>query len=494
MKNFLLTSTLSAFIFQLNAQTTITLQPDAAQGKDAMLHGLSSQASTNFGSSDQFPSDAWTFSGTEGILRSVVGFDLTSIPVGSTINSAALSLYAYDQTTGLGQHSTMSGSNESVLQRVTTPWDESTVTWNSQPSSTSVNEVLLPASTSPTQNYTNIDVTQLVQDMVDNPSSSYGFLLKLVTESYYRKMNFCSSDHANSSLRPKLVITYTEPSSSVTCFTLQPNATQGKDAVLHGLSSQTATNYGALDIFLSDAWTFSGTPGVLRSVIDFDLSAVPTSATIVSAGLSLYAYDQSTGLGQHSTMSGSNASLIQRVTSAWDESTVTWNTQPTTTSVNQITLPATTNVTDNYTGIDVSGIVQDMVNNPSSSHGFMLRLLDETYYRRMSFASSDHTNASLHPKLEVCYSASNGVVTLENKSVYLQLFPNPAAHSLTLVLSEIQKEGLNLSIVSTTGQLIYSTNDLQTSMTIDITAFNPGIYFVNLTTQSGKISKKLIVE
>jgi hypothetical protein len=184
---------------------------------------------------------------------------------------------------------------------------------------------------------------------------------------------------------------------------LQPNSADGKDALLHGLSSEANTNYGSLQFMPSFAWTFGGTPGVGRNLIWFDLSSIPASAVITDAKLSLYAWDGTSE--QHSTLSGSNATLLRRVTSPWNENTVTWSSQPTTTSVNQVLLPASTSLTENYTGMNITHLVNDMIANPN--YGLMLQLQNESYYRRMTFASSDHPNPALRPKLEVTYALSN---------------------------------------------------------------------------------------
>lgn len=213
------------------AQTTLTFQPDATIGKDAVIQSASANTNSNYGTSDHIEAAAWTYSGSEGIVRSFFDFtQLSAIPVNSNIVSAKLSLYAMDAAAW--QHSTLSGSNEAWIERITSSWDESTVTWNNQPTSTVTNRISLAQSTSATQNYLDIDVTQLVQDMIDQPSTSYGFLIKLQTESYYRRMGFCSSDHTNSALRPKLVVTYTstldvsesEKSAEVVCY---PNPVSG---------------------------------------------------------------------------------------------------------------------------------------------------------------------------------------------------------------------------------------------------------------------------
>lgn len=186
-----------------------TIQVKATQnGKDAVLHGLPTLVNVNYGQNPQLPAEAWTFSGEAGIIRSVIQFDLSSIPPNAQITKAALSLYAWGSETGLGKHSSKSGSNEGVLQRVTSNWDEETVTWHSQPTTTEVNQLILPLSSSPEQDYIDIDVTKLVQDMSANPESSFGFMLKLKTEEKYRALNFCSKDHADPLKHPKLVVEY----------------------------------------------------------------------------------------------------------------------------------------------------------------------------------------------------------------------------------------------------------------------------------------------
>lgn len=192
-----------------NNDTCITILTEPIKGKDAMLHGLPSLANTNWANEQQFPASAWTHSGVFGIIRSVIEFELVNIPLNAVLTSATLDLYAIDNTSGLGYHSSLSGPNNAWLERIIVPWDETTVTWNNQPATTILNRVEMPASTSASQNYTDIDVLNLVQDMLNNPTSSFGFMLKLQDENMYRLLNFCSSDHTNPALRPKLRICYT---------------------------------------------------------------------------------------------------------------------------------------------------------------------------------------------------------------------------------------------------------------------------------------------
>ncbi|HIA05575.1 MAG TPA: DNRLRE domain-containing protein, partial [Flavobacteriales bacterium] len=230
--------------------TCFKLQPGAALGNDVLLNGRPSQVNNNFGTHPDILAAAWTYGGIPGNLRCLLDFDLSSIPGGSAIISADLSLF-YNPTSGNAGHSSLSGSNVSLLSRVTSTWDEMTVTWNTQPSVTALNEVILPQSITTTQDYPNIDVTAMVQDMVDNPATSFGFRFKLITESYYRSMLFASSDNADSTNWPMLEICYVSPSNSNSpCPTLSGfqkiSDTQGN--FTGGLNLDDVFGYAACDI------------------------------------------------------------------------------------------------------------------------------------------------------------------------------------------------------------------------------------------------------
>jgi len=201
----------------VTSQTTITLYPT----KDAYLlmclkPGNEYMANTNYGTFDRFFSGEWTSSGYRVNERSLVDFDFSLIPRGAEILSAKISLYAYQPQTDDGTRHVSyiikqnSGytNNESYLLRVTSPWEEMTVTYNTQPSTTEANKVLLAQSTSTSQNYIDINVTALVQDIVNNPETSYGIMLKLANEQKYCRMAFCSRNHNDPSRWPKLVVTY----------------------------------------------------------------------------------------------------------------------------------------------------------------------------------------------------------------------------------------------------------------------------------------------
>ena len=188
--------------FKSSAQQTIVLQPGPDEGEDSYLNSYYHTANGDY---PNLFAIAWTHSGEYFAGRGIFRFDLTAIPPGSFILDAKLSLY-YGSNSSYHQYHY--GDNESFIQRVVENWEEETVTWYNQPAITQENQVRLPASTGSFQDYEDIDVTFLVQDMMVYPENSFGFLLRLGREEIYRSLMFASSDNNDPALRPKLIITY----------------------------------------------------------------------------------------------------------------------------------------------------------------------------------------------------------------------------------------------------------------------------------------------
>ena len=189
----------------------ITLQPDSIKGKDAFIedYPYDNYRNKNYGNSVEFAAVAATSNGEPFIVRSFIDFNFDTIPTNAVIDSAKLSLYAFGNAGhGMG-HDTLSGTNESYLQRVISNWQENSITWNNQPRTTDLNQVLLSESDSTMQDYTDIDVTNLVVDILNNKENSFGFMLRLKFEDGYRRLFFASSDVKENEKRPKLEIYYT---------------------------------------------------------------------------------------------------------------------------------------------------------------------------------------------------------------------------------------------------------------------------------------------
>lgn len=209
-----------------------------------------------------------------------------------------------------------------------------------------------------------------------------------------------------------------------TTVVFKPNATVGKDAPICKFDNdcistgETQTNadrnFGTEETLWMKDWTWNAigcSGGTIRSLLCFtELSNIPSNAVIVSATLRLYGVtsDRNTSYPGAPASYYENTVVVQQITSPWNENTVTWNTQPSTTTANQFIIPQSTSQYNwNYTNSssELVAMVQNMVSG--NNYGFMLRLQTEQHYRNMVFASSDHPDASLHPELEVTYRVCN---------------------------------------------------------------------------------------
>ena len=192
-------------------EKTTILQPDATKGKDATI--FSQTPNLNLGTDTDFIVMSWTWFSQglgEGDRRSLIDFDLSSIPNNATIVNATLD-FSFNKTStaypSIASRYATSKPNESYLRRITSQWDELTVTWANQPTYTLENQVVIPNNSGIETDVT-VDVTNLIKDQKNNPNESFGLAFSLVTEEIYRAMLFASSDHLDPNKRPKLTVKY----------------------------------------------------------------------------------------------------------------------------------------------------------------------------------------------------------------------------------------------------------------------------------------------
>ncbi len=180
------------------ATTTETYQADA----DTYIRWGGAVGETNYGTSTSLfirqSGDPWGTS-TGALYRSLIHFDLSSIPEGATIESATLHGYI----------SSRMGDREVAAYRVTGEWTETDVTWNNAPSNnTQPTSVIDPG---PTANvWIGWDVTQDVQAYVQG-TPNYGWLLVFPDESTpltEQRSQLRSREYSDSALRPYLNVTY----------------------------------------------------------------------------------------------------------------------------------------------------------------------------------------------------------------------------------------------------------------------------------------------
>ena len=276
---------------------------------------------------------------------------------------------------------------------------------------------------------------------------------------------------------------------SQTTVTICPDGTNGQDAFIRDIAP--TTNFGANPEFGAAAWTYSGTDMITRTFIDFDFSSIPNGATILSANLYLYNYaNAQTNNGEHSQLNGTNELVVQRITSAWDNLTINWNNKPTTSTQNQVIVPASTSIHQDY-NIDVTNLTQDIVDNLANSHGFMFKIQTEIKYRCVVFASSNVVDTNLAPKIEICYINDNGVHNL-SLSDNIKIYPNPATDKITISNIDNSNE-IIATIIDFQGKIILENKFFrQNSFELNVNSLSKGIYILKLQTDKNIEFKKFI--
>ncbi len=177
---------------------------------------------------------------------------------------------------------------------------------------------------------------------------------------------------------------------------IKPGPGDGKDAYVNSYYERML---GDTPSFIAAAWTYSGIEGIGRSFIQFELPELPEETHNFKATLNFYHNYSSSHVGH----GGDNAVKLERITENWTENDIMWYFQPAVTSQNAVILSASTSENQDYPNIDVTQLIKDMYANPESSFGIRMSLLDETIYRSMIFASSDHGDENIRPSLIITY-------------------------------------------------------------------------------------------
>lgn len=238
-------------------------------------------------------------------IASLIRWDLSAIPVGSTVTSVTIELSI--------TNSTSDNYEVYALQRA---WDEMTATWNQAAAGTpwstggasgggdrgsTVLGQLASSSTGTYQVTLNAAGLATVQSWIDSPSTNHG----IIFQDYLDAKNgadFASREATDASQRPKLSITYQPPATTSTPTNQAPIVSAGSDqtvalgsnAILAGLVSDDGLPNPPGS--LTTQWSVVSGPG---NVTLGNVNAVNTTAQFSAAGT--YVLQLSAGDGQFST-------------------------------------------------------------------------------------------------------------------------------------------------------------------------------------------------
>jgi hypothetical protein len=286
-----------------------------------------SNGNANFGSQPEFNVSP----NSNNPERALVQFDLSAIPDGSTIHSATFRVCPTNLALGAVGRS-------HHVHRVLDSWGELSVVWNTQPG-------VLEPDTDETAVLAgllclNFQVEDDVQAWVDG-AANYGWQLGDSNENAVGtpRVRYASRENSDASARPKLTINWTPPAvtnspTPAPTPTPTPTATPtpppvtptpsglltatliaDEDAYVH--SNAGDHNHGGDKKLIID----SKSNDIARVLLKFDLSSIPSGATIVDATLTLCSNNDYPD-------AGGRIHDVHHLNSAWSESNVTWDTQP----------------------------------------------------------------------------------------------------------------------------------------------------------------------
>lgn len=218
------------------------------------------------------------------IGHAVLHFDISALPAGTTVSSAILDLKVYSFT------QQAKGETLEICKLSRTDWVETEATWNSYksgtPWTTAGGDFVRTNPTRATKvlvwpgdGSTNIDITAIVQDAIDNTIDVHILVRFVDGTPNVCSWNFKSMHDPDTIDKPKLTITYsvapTVTTQAVTAITAHTATGNGNKT---GLGTPVATQYGV-------CWNTTGSPTTADSKTEEGPPAVTGAFTSSIIGL-----------------------------------------------------------------------------------------------------------------------------------------------------------------------------------------------------------------
>jgi hypothetical protein len=260
------------------------------------------------------------------------------------------------------------------------------------------------------------------------------------------------------------------------------NDGMGEDTFVHSSVTSQNSNYSTIPALNIYGWTNSGQLGIKRAFLKFDLSWLPVAAQVVEARLSLY-YNPDDALESVSEHSGDNMWVIQRVVGPWEPAIISWNTQPPVTNSNTVNMLATISGSQDFEGINVTTLVQDML--AEGDNGFRLSLVTEQPLRMLILASGEDSDPALHPRLEINYTLHGiGIPEITSGPRFNAFWQADGA--LRIDLMEELRSATRLELIDALGRTVVTTSVADRSILLDASTIEPGAYSVVLYDADGR--------
>ncbi len=216
------------------------------------------------------------------------------------------------------------------------------------------------------------------------------------------KFPSCGGAPPPSSLSVYLPLIRKDPSPTPTPTPIPPPPTFYSIADAGILQGRAGTNFGSTTDMLAGYDDYLNPDGqIARSLVKFNLSAIPTGTSINNATLYLYYVEY------YDYPNYSRTITTYRIGSSWSEGSVTWNTQPAIgESYGSSSIIA--NSSWGWVSFDVTNLVRAWVNGSQTNNGIMLRG-PEWSGADSSWRGFSTREGGIVPYLSIAYTGSSSI-------------------------------------------------------------------------------------